>query len=76
MDYFENRFGDYSNKSLEELENIKDEVESDRQDWMNIFENEKSISEQKNDAWNEIKRLDDHLLYLDMIIKERKGHIR
>ena len=76
MEQYENRFGYYREKTTEELEETIIELENDRRAWESIFEDKKSISEQKTDAWNEMKYIDDQLLYLDVLMKERKGNTR
>jgi hypothetical protein len=53
--------------TIEELQNASEMLETERQEWNDIFEDPKSISEQKLDAWNEIKYYDDQIRYVDYL---------
>jgi len=68
LEQLESRFkSKYGNMTIEELQNASEMLETERQEWNDIFEDPKSISEQKLDAWNEIKYYDDQIRYVDYL---------
>ena len=69
----DNRFSEFREKTTEQLEQLREEVTNSFNDCEKIFNDPKSISEQKTDAWNEMKYETDKLEYIENLLKERKG---
>lgn len=73
-DYEENRFGDFREKSLEELISIREDLLEDIQ----FMENAKNISsEQGTEFHNDVKFDREQIDYIDSLIQEKtKGRSR